>query len=127
MSKMCTLCETLRSRNFQSRCCLNWSANLTDQWLNFFVDKQRKARFEAWASKRGLKDKARRVGRILIGEVSLQDEERLFEFLCNVESDMLIDKTDPLGCSKHTEFAIELIDENVKPVCHDVRRCSKQK
>ena len=40
---------------------------------------------------------------------------------------MLIDKTDEIGCSKDVEFRIELVDGVVKPVCHDVRRCSRPK
>lgn len=66
-----------------------------------------------------------RVGKILVGEVSVDDEPKLFEFLCAVESDMLIDKLDPIGCSKSVEFGIELVDGDVTPVCHDVRRCSR--
>lgn len=40
---------------------------------------------------------------------------------------MYIDKTDSIGTSLSTSFDIELVDETVKPVCHDLRRYSKKK
>lgn len=51
----------------------------------------------------------------------------MFEFLWNIEGMVLIDKTDSIGCSKTTEFRIELEDKNCEPVCHDVRRTSRKK
>lgn len=47
---------------------------------------------------------------MLIGNVPLQYEEALFEFLCKHESDTVIDKSDSIGCCNSTEFEIELID-----------------
>ncbi len=80
-----------------------------------------------WAAVHGCTHQALRIGKILVGAIELEEEEKLFDFLCKVENDMLIDKTDELGCSKHVEFSIELISDDVKPVCHDVRRCSRPK
>jgi len=40
---------------------------------------------------------------------------------------MVIDKLDELGCSKSTVFDVQLIDENCKPVCHDLRRLGRVK
>lgn len=74
-----------------------------------------------------LQRKINRLGKMLVGNVSQQDEEHLFAFLWSIEDRVLIDKCDKLGLSKSTTFSIELIDENCKPVCHDVRRCSALK
>lgn len=51
----------------------------------------------------------------------------LFDFLWRIEDKILIDKQDKIGCSKNFKFSVELIDDNVKPVCHTVRQCSKSK
>lgn len=48
------------------------------------------------------KNKLSRVGKMLVGNVSINDEAKLFEFLWRIESQVLIDKSDPLGCSKNT-------------------------
>ena len=53
-----------------------------------------------WAKLHGFEDKAKRIGKILVGPIAIEDEVKLFEFLCLVEGDMLIDKTDDIGCSK---------------------------
>ena len=44
-----------------------------------------------------------------------------------MEERVLIDKTDKLGLSTTTTFKIDLISDDCKPVCHDVRRCSQIK
>ena len=61
---------------------------------------------------------------MLVGAVSIAEEPLIFEFLWDVESRVLISKDDKLGRAKNTEFSIELVDGPIKPVCHDVRRCS---
>jgi hypothetical protein len=71
--------------------------------------------------------KISRLGKMLVGNVPRSDEESLFAFLWFIENRVLIDKCDKLGLSKSTTFSIELVDENCKPVCHDVRRCSALK
>ena len=58
--------------------------------------------------------------------MSDDDNLKLFEFLWSVEDRLFIDKSDKLGLAKDTTFKIEII-EGSKPVCHDVRRCSRPK
>lgn len=60
---------------------------------SFFAENERELRFRAWASERGLEDKAQRWGEMLVGNVVLEDEPALFQFLCDVEGDMVIEKT----------------------------------
>lgn len=64
---------------------------------------------------------------MLVGAVDLREERKLFQFLWDIESVVQIDKDDPIGCSTTTVFNIELLDPQCKPVCHDVRKCSKVK
>lgn len=40
---------------------------------------------------------------------------------------MYLSSKDGLGSSKSTKFRVDLIDENCKPVCHDLRRYNKVK
>lgn len=61
---------------------------------------------------------------MLIGNLHGDDELTLFDFLWEVERRVMIDDTDVLGCAKDTVFSIE-IEPGSKPVCHDVRRCSR--
>lgn len=70
--------------------------------------------------------KVGRIGQMLVGNLCLEDETTLFQFLWDIESVVQIDKSDPIGCAKDTQFTIEII-EGSKPVCHDVRRCSRLK
>ena len=40
---------------------------------------------------------------------------------------MVIDKSDPIGSSKSTQFEVTLVDEFCKPVCHALRKLSSIK
>lgn len=60
--------------------------------------------------------KISRIGKMLVGKVPVNREHELFEFLWKIEGRVLIDKTDPIGCSTTTEFTLELKDPNCKPV-----------
>ena len=61
---------------------------------------------------------------MLVGDVPFEDYSKLFSFLWDVESRLFIDKTDKLSLAQDTTFRIEIV-EGSKPVCHDVRRCSR--
>jgi hypothetical protein len=53
-------------------------------------------------------------------------EYALFDLLLFAEPGMYIATSDGLGSSLSTTFSVKIAD-NVKPVCHDLRRMSKVK
>ena len=61
---------------------------------------------------------------MLVGAVPIAEEPLIFKFLWDVESRVKISKDDKIGRAKDRDFSIELVDGPIKPVCHDVRRCS---
>lgn len=87
------------------------------RWSDFTVNMDILDNFEQLCS---------RVGKLLVGCVDASIYDTLFETLLVVQKHMVIDKHDHIGCSKSTEFEIEILD-NSKPVCHDLRRLSKVK
>lgn len=60
--------------------------------------------------------KISRMGKMLVGNVPTSREPELFEFLWKIEGRVLIEKSDPIGCSTTTEFALEFNDPKCKPV-----------
>ena len=66
---------------------------------------------------------------MLIGNVPMTwaQEEELFALLCHIEANCVITKQDELGCSKNTQFKIDLTMEDCKPVCHALRKCGATK
>lgn len=56
------------------------------------------------------------MAKMLVGNVPLDKEIVLFEFLWRIEGGVLIEKNDPIGCSTTTEFRIELLNKDCKPI-----------
>ena len=59
-----------------------------------------------------------RVVKMLVGDFDISVQEKLFELFLDVHDNMVIEKTDSIGCSKSTCFEVELLDPSCKPVCH---------
>ena len=51
----------------------------------------------------------------------------MFDLLLFAEPGMYLSTSDGLGSSLSTEFKLELVSDDVKPVCHDLRKMSKLK
>ena len=51
----------------------------------------------------------------------------MFELLTFAETGTYFELKDGLGCSRSMQFDIDLISDDVKPVCHNLRRTSKVK
>ena len=60
-------------------------------------------------------------------QVSREVEAELFDLLAFADSMSYWDKSDGLGCSKSTEFRIELVDEDCAPVRHKLRYLAPHK
>lgn len=68
-----------------------------------------------------------RVGQMLMGDCSVENESEFFYLLLFAEKGMFMSTEDGLGSSESMEFDLELNDKYVKPVCHEPRKYNKIK
>lgn len=68
-----------------------------------------------------------RIGKMLMGECAEVNESNFFELLLFANEGMYMCTSDGLGVSNTVEFDLELNDDFVKPVCHDVRKYNRLK